>query len=265
MDEFREDITTLKEKLAKNSRILSKHKSAKEESDLKVMRLEAELQSFKTLLNDKTREYKEVMSINEVLEEKNARLRKETIKLARERNEADSYAKDKNFSANVKSQKIKVLKSQLKTKGSKGKQQKLAESQAKLNPNKNYLASETTSRGMGKNKSHQTLPKYKVDKSRLSMFQNQESDSGVSDVDEDEYLDSQFEAGSQFGRYANIGPPSSRNGEMVLPKIMGRQPAIPMSPSLASSASERVQMVKKKTKVYQSWANDEDLEMISQN
>jgi chromosome segregation ATPase len=113
VDELEENAATLKEKMAKNSRSLAKNKIAKEEADLKVIRLESELHSFKTLLNDKTKDYKETISKNEILEEKNAKLRKETIMLARERNDADFFAKDKCMSANVKSHKIKVLKSQL--------------------------------------------------------------------------------------------------------------------------------------------------------
>ena len=57
----------------------------------------------------------------EVLEDKNTKLRQEIINMARERNEAESNAKDKIFLSNVKSQKIKVLKDQLNKKGKKKK------------------------------------------------------------------------------------------------------------------------------------------------
>ena len=85
---------------------MRKKKSAKEEADLKVLRMESELQSYKNLFNEKSRDYMEAVNQNEILEEKNARLRKEIINKIQERNDAHSLAKDKKLSANIKAQKI---------------------------------------------------------------------------------------------------------------------------------------------------------------
>ena len=210
---FTDEIKELKEKISKQSRQISKHKTAKEEVDIKLLRAETEIQSYKTLLNEKNREYKDVLARNEVLEEKNAKLRKEAIRLVKERNEADTVAKEKNFNANVKSEKIRVLKNQLKDKKPKKKVQ------PKLDPEKDYLKdlSYPVSSFKGGLKATSKYPKSS--RSRISVHRDKSS-SGVSDIDEAEYYDSQFDRYSTNNEY-----------KVTLPKIMGRSGNAPTSPT----------------------------------
>ena len=97
--------------------------------------------------------------------------------MARERNDAESYAKDKIFMSNVKSQKIKVLKDQLKKKGKK-----------KINvenvpENTKDLKDDDIMSKLSKVKSHKILNKFDGDKPRRSIMKNiKGSDSEISSI-----------------------------------------------------------------------------------
>ena len=202
------EVAEWKSKLAKKKRALDKQKSLKEELEMKIARLEAEKLSVTTLLNEKSREYGIVLEKNEELDSKNARLRKEVLRLARERNDAESTAKDKNFQSNVKSHEIKVLKSQL-NKKSKTKKAKI-KNDSKLNPKKNYLKDLPASDGMTKVKSQSIMKTFK--KPKATMF-TRNSDSGISDIDEADYYDGVLEVDGEN----NVKDPT-----VQLPNIIGR-------------------------------------------
>ena len=175
------------------------------------------------------------MSKTEILEEKNAKLRQEIINMARERNDAESYAKDKIFMSNVKSQKIKVLKDQLKKKGKK-----------KINvenvpENTKDLKDDDIMSKLSKVKSHKILNKFDGDKPRRSIMKNiKGSDSEISDINEDEYMEGLFERDSQ-----------QDDSKVVLPKIMNRTANAPTSPTDNDKISKR----NRKTDVYRSVIN----------
>jgi len=165
------------------------------------------------------------------------------IKLIKERNDADSFAKDKKFTSNIKSQKIKVLKSQLKKK--KGKKPKILDIKDRSAPEKNYLSTEVIKK-MPKNKSHRVLPSYKSEARSRYSLKKSDSDSGVSDINEEDFYDSQFDRELASSR-AEV--------KVTLPKILNKSPLMPTSPSLES---DRARMEKDKSSVYQSWAPSSD-------
>jgi hypothetical protein len=95
LQQYIKDVDDLKAQLVKKKRAVEKQKVLKEELELKNLRLEAEKASLTTLLSEKTREYLDGLEKNEDLESKNAKLRKEIIRVARERNDAEAATKDK--------------------------------------------------------------------------------------------------------------------------------------------------------------------------
>eukprot|EP00343_Euplotes_focardii_P006325 CAMPEP_0205815312 /NCGR_PEP_ID=MMETSP0205-20121125/20988_1 /ASSEMBLY_ACC=CAM_ASM_000278 /TAXON_ID=36767 /ORGANISM="Euplotes focardii, Strain TN1" /LENGTH=100 /DNA_ID=CAMNT_0053101309 /DNA_START=104 /DNA_END=403 /DNA_ORIENTATION=- len=93
-----------------------------------------------------------------------------------------------------------------------------------LDPNKNYLDDDIVSARLPKKKNSKALHSYRSEaKSKFPSYKD-DSDSGVSDINEADFYDSQFERD-----YTN----SKEGAKVTLPKIMGRTPNMPTSPSLA--------------------------------
>ena len=216
---YDKEIETLKSQLAKKKRAIIKQKGLKEELELKNSRLEAEKASINTMLAEKTREYLEILEKNDELDAKNAKLRKEIIRVARERNDAEASAKNKVFVSKIKDNKIKVLKSQLKSHSKPRKAKKANPAAAsleipkmkklgkKLNLNKNYMPS---SDRMNKYKSHAVLSNIKTGHKKIIFGNESDDSSGVSDVDENEYYN------------VDDSDNDSKAPSVVLPNIIGR-------------------------------------------
>jgi chromosome segregation ATPase len=248
-----EQINEFQERIKKKERMINKIKMEREEAGIRIFKLETELQTVKKLLEERSRHSAEVEGKNMELEDKNKRLRQEAIKLVQERNDADTIAKDKNFSSNVKSQKIRVLKSQLKNR--KKPSRSIAKSQFK-GDNEEYL--HRVEKGTVKNKSQKVSNKQTKKPKLRAQFMKHTSDSGISDIDEADYEFNQFDAEVL----------SSRNGERVtLPKIMGRTPNIPTTPT----DNDHKSLKKGKESIYKSLANlrddvlDIDLERLDED
>ena len=165
--------------------------------------------------------------------------------VARERNDADSIAKDKNYDSNIKSQKIKVLKGQLKDR----KKRKNKLSSSKFNNEDELLTTSYKSKVGLSAKAQKKLKQAKGSVlTRRTLKKDSESD--VSDINEAEYYQSQVE----------IGAMSSREGERVsLPRILNKTPKDPKTPT----DSQHKTLKKGKQSIYKSLANlkDEDLDM----
>jgi chromosome segregation ATPase len=88
-------VSELKALLTKRKRAVEKQKAMKEELNMKVQRLESEKATLNALLNSQKSENRDLLDLKEDLESKNAKLRKEILRIARERNDAESIAKEK--------------------------------------------------------------------------------------------------------------------------------------------------------------------------
>ena len=148
----------------------------------------------------------------------------------------------------LKLKKFKVLKKQIKKKKKKG---KFLASENKLNTEKNYLT-ENTRKALSKNKSHRVLPSNRSKAMSKFSIYKEDSDSGVSDINEEDFYDTQSER--EFTR-------ETENKGVTLPKIMGRAPNLPTSPNLTS---DKKSIKTSRKSVLKSWVqSDAELSIVS--